>query len=201
MKIALIGAPGSGKTDLAKKLAEKYDANILDDYVENIGKESNLAMADQASYIGNLYVILRRIAMERWLIEKEPDKNLITCGTLVESSIYATVEALRYQTEVHQVRIIEFMKMLGLIIQDTWDYDHAFILNLDEDADSESVAGNIDASIFMAVNSFGLHYTPLTGDTEERFKQAVEDIEKRERELQAIDPNFIQGTPATPVPE
>ena len=200
MKIALIGAPGSGKSDLAKKLAKEFDARIIDDYIDAFAKESDLAMGDQASYIGNLYTVLRRVALERWTIandftDEQPDKNLISCGTLIESSIYATIEALRYQTEVHLMRITEFMKMLGLIVQDTWDYDHAFVLRLD-DPDPSSVEGQVDQSIFMAVNSFGIHYTPLTGDTDEQFKQAIEAIEQRERELEAIDPNFIQGTPA-----
>lgn len=197
MKIALIGAPTSGKSELAEALAKKLDGDytIIDNYIDDIGKNADLAMGIRATYIGNLYAMLGRVAAER-KAQSEGAENLITCGSLIESSIYATLETLNNKSEPKLQRIGAFMTILGLLRQDTWDYDHAFVLSVEEPED-DTVAKAIDDTMFMAVNSFGIYYTPLDApDTETRVKLVLEEIEKREHASE----HFIDGTPAPEEP-
>src|SRR5688500_751332 len=143
MKIAIVGAPGSGKTELAKALDEGLsNATIVDDYAEKIGRENDIAIGGDASYIGKLYVVLGRRALER-KAEADGAKHTISCGTMIDSSVYATYEAVSGQTQFHWVRVTNFMNLLGSLFQDTWRYDHVFVLSLDK-PEPDTVEGAVD---------------------------------------------------------
>lgn len=185
MKIGIVGAPGSGKTELAKALQDKLDGktHIIDDYVGDIGVECDLAMGAGATYIGNLYVLLGRYARERKAWGCGCWDNTITCGTMVETSVYATLNAMAMQPPGNEAtnwtRISNFMNVTGSFFQDTMvppeGYDHIFILSL-ENADRQTTGGQIDQHLFMALNSFGLLYTPLSGTLDEKIEKALEQI-------------------------
>lgn len=182
MKIGILGAPGSGKTELAEALKTRLDGttSIVDNYVDEIGRECDLAMGTDANYIGNLYVVLGRYAKER-KAQRDAD-NVITCGSMIESSVYATLNTMS-QPPGHEAtnwtRITNFMNVLGSIFQDTMTppegYDHIFVLSL-EDSDTETPIDQIDKNIFMAINVFGLPYVPVSGTIEERVEQALDQI-------------------------
>jgi hypothetical protein len=181
MKIAIVGAPGSGKTELAEGL-EKYlrercpncTTAVIDDYVDEIGKQNDIAIGGDATYIGNLYIVLGRLTHER-KAESDGAKHTITCGTIVESSVYTTIEAVRQQTQPHFVRATNLMNLLGSIFQDAWQYDHVFVLSLEE-SDLETIEGQVDQALFMALSSFSVPFTPLNGSFEEKLSKAKEEL-------------------------
>lgn len=187
MRIALVGAPGSGKSELAEALAKELDKEtvIVDNYIEEIEKECDLKMGQYGTYIGNLYVLLGRYSRER---KNKPccGNHLITCGTMVETATYASLEAVTKQTDVHWVRIQNMMNILGTFFQDTWKYDHAFVLSV-ENPDVETHAGKVDRHLFMAINSFGVPYTPLSGSLEEKVAKALKVMEGEEVEAEEAD--------------
>jgi hypothetical protein len=190
MKIALIGSEGSGKTEFAEAFRDRYldkDCSdcakknptvIIDDYVEEIGEESDLAVGGGASYIGNLMVITGRIQRERKAMA-EGARNLITCGTIVESSIYAVIDAVRGQSEPHWVRVTNLMNMIGSIYSDTWDYDETFVLPLAE-RDEDVISGQVDKHLMMAVNQFSILYTELDGTLDDKIEKAIETIKEHQ---------------------
>jgi hypothetical protein len=195
MKIALIGAEGSGKTEFAEAFTTEYldkqgcadcrkkqaqpSTIVIDNYVDDIGTKYDLAVGGGASYIGNLAIIMGRLQLER-NVQGKVD-NLITCGTLIESSIYAVVDAVRGQSEAHWLRVTTLMNMIGSIYADTWDYDEAFVFSL-EDPDETTISGQVDKHLMMAVNQFALLYTPLAGSVDQRVATAIETIEEHQRE-------------------
>jgi ABC-type dipeptide/oligopeptide/nickel transport system ATPase component len=180
MKIALIGAPGSGKSELADALTQKLDGSvaIIDDYVEAIARdESGLCTGICASYISNLYILLGRYARERKVQDKAD--HSITCGTMIETAVYATLNAVKGQREADWVRVTNLMGIFGSFKNDTYDYDHVFLLPL-ENPQEGTAAEKVDKNLFMSVNAFGYHYTPLTGPLDERLEKALKIIEGSE---------------------
>jgi hypothetical protein len=176
--IAIIGAPTSGKTDLANELAQKIDGDVLviDNYVKEIEQEADLVLGMEATYIGNLYVVLGRYARERHAFLEKPEA-IITCGTLIESSVYATLQAVGRQSDAHWVRIANFMNSLGSFYQDTWRYTDIFHLPLGNPT-PESNEERVDAATKMAIQAFGVNAVELNGDG--KVERAVESFSELE---------------------
>lgn len=188
MRIAILGAPGSGKTELAEALKPKLEGKtqIIDNYVEQIGAECDLAMGGEATYIGNLYVALGRYARERKARGCGCYANIITCGTLIESSVYATLNAMTGMSKPDEqsanwTRITNFMNILGSIYQDTVlaegeGYDQAYVLS-HVIKNQDPVAEQVDKSLFMALNTFNFAYTPLEGSLDQKLEAILADLE------------------------
>lgn len=181
MKIAIVGAPGSGKSELAVEIEKLLQSKcssckiaIIDDYIDDIGREVDLAMDGQTTYVGNLYAMLGRFTLER-KAESEGAKHVITCGTMVDTGVYATRKAVEEQTQLAWIQNTNFMNIMGSLVRDTWRYDHVFVLSLDG-SDPVSVEGAIDRGVFMALSTFKIPFVPLRGTLEEKVEKVRETI-------------------------
>jgi nicotinamide riboside kinase len=178
MKIAVVGSPESGKSDFAESLKKELTKDgskiaIVDDYVDDIAKESDLALGFWADWIGNLYVLLGRYAKER--AASNEATTTITCGTLVETLVYASVDAVKHQNPEQLIRVQNFLHVLGAFYQDTWDYDHVFVLKKD-DAEPESNIAKLNQHLLHGLDSLGVQHTLLEGTHEEKVKAALEEL-------------------------
>lgn len=139
MKIGIIGAPGSGKTNLAqgikKALDDKIDFDIVDEYVGDLSDGTGLAFGHFAGYIGNLQVTFERLAREQESTRQY--EGTITCGTVVDSLIYAAMYSQLARQAPNQraelARAATTMGAFGMIIYDTFDYDLSFYLPLSQE--------------------------------------------------------------------
>lgn len=200
MRIGLVGIPGSGKTVLAESLktaleglenSEYGPVTIIDNYVEKLQEEIDLALSWHATYIGNLHVALKRERMEQ-LSEKD-NNTIITCGTLFETSSYAAQSLDEdYQSlskdnkEAKQDLILKteaITRILACLYVDTLRYDHIFYLPpVGEITDLR--AKDLERNLQAAFNAFELF--PVTklfveGDnmleiTENRLKMVLEEV-------------------------
>lgn len=131
MKIALIGTPGSGKTDLAHALD---DATVIDDYAQEVAERGDWAIGFSGGYLTNLAVALERHSLERSVWESEG--HTVTCGTVIESSVYMALhfeESQRYLNEgpdraAEMQRIQASMEIFACIFMDTFKYDRVYYL-------------------------------------------------------------------------
>lgn len=139
MKIGIIGAPGSGKTDLAvgikDALTGKCDFDIVDDYVPVLSAATGNAYGHFADYIGNFQVAFERLTTEQRVSGTADQTDTITCGTVVDSLIYAAMYSqLAVRTPRDQraefARVSTAMSMFGMLVHDTLDYDLLFYLPL-----------------------------------------------------------------------
>jgi len=180
MKIGLAGVPGSGKTDLAKALEEKFSKDgksicIIDNYVPDIEKDVNLALSFSAAYLGNLHVAMTRAAMER----KAEDDVIITCGTLFETSSY-TVQSLEddYSLITRDNDKYDFaqrseatMRILACFYIDLVKYDYIFHLSTLTKSEEENINKlelNLQAA-FQAFNLFEHIVLEADGSTSEEI--------------------------------
>lgn len=169
IKVALLGAPSSDKTGVAltvQAALKDRKVTICDDYVSDIEQRSDNTLGHFASYLGNLQLAIGRWEYERQLVRDHKPDILITCGTIVETTVYEAVNALTdaaittdggsltLRTLQNNKRASVTMTMLGIITYDTWDYDFAYYLPVDDDADS--AAKVVDQHIVEAADALGV---------------------------------------------
>src|SRR5438105_13754832 len=97
MKIAVIGAPGSGKSKFARELRKNLNGSdhvdekfgITDRYVEKLAKRTGLAFGHFAGYPENFMVIGERLAAE--YATGLQFQNQIVCGTVIDTTVYCAM--------------------------------------------------------------------------------------------------------------
>ncbi len=176
MKIALIGAPGSGKTNLAQQLTAEIGYPVVDGYVERLEGRSNYSLGYSADVVRNIMVATERLAAVRYA-ERELEGH-ICCGTVIESSCYTAMwiaETLEtHEVEDRPIQIIRAdltMNFFAMLLADTWDYSRTLYLPLPADTGTE-FDRRLDFSIRDALAMMNVDHTPLT--EEDRFAQALE---------------------------
>lgn len=160
MNIGIIGAPGSGKSKLAEELAVSLSGSsvIVDDYVESIEEDSDIAISQVTDYLGNLLVAMTRYTDERYARSRYD--NVITCGTLIETAVYYAMHidsVTRVITEEEKasyaVRADAMMRMLSCLYADTVSYDHVFFLPSEDGGEDVKF---MDTQIQAALGGFKL---------------------------------------------
>lgn len=132
MKIALLGAPGSGKTKFARELAKRVDDlgpfKLVDNYVPKLEKRTGLSFGHFATYVPNLMVATERIAAE-----EAAGPNTITCGTIFESiaytALHSSVASQKAPAQrLERARAEATLQAMGMLVADTFNYKYAFYL-------------------------------------------------------------------------
>lgn len=135
-RIALVGPPGSGKTELAHGIVQRMDGawDLVDGYVEKLRDETGWAYGHWAGWIANLGVALRRMEVEERVWNSNA-VGAVSCGTLVDTLAYAAMhmeirQASSMPAADDYVRVANVMHTIGMLFNDTWPgrYDHVLLL-------------------------------------------------------------------------
>lgn len=145
--IALVGAPGSGKTSLAEAIKDKVEGEdapcahcppsvlITDTYVFNTRDEGEYEIGLDGGYMANIDIAMERYRMERRNGHLEP-KLMVTCGTVIESAVYSAMNferslSLKNTDEEKMEEAKRFQgctSMLAVMFMDMFKYERAFYL-------------------------------------------------------------------------
>lgn len=206
LRIAIIGAPGSGKSTFAKALATKLRAEkdevkrqtvkVVDGYMDSLIKRTGYAFDIFATYPQNLQILF-----ERWTREQEAEKDgcdtLITVGSLYETILYT---GLRVNSELAlkadktiQMQGRVSMEMLGVIQSLVATHDLLLFLPytsklLAEKGRSYDVA--INEKLPEVLAGYFRPITPLAGTTKTKVQDAliaIKSIEAWKTENAAVD--------------
>lgn len=173
-RIALIGVPGSGKTEFAEALDDFLVKNdgickecltpvaIVDDYAIPASEEIDLTEGFAASWYLDLFISLKRTAAERQAARK--GKTVITCGTIIESTQYAMANfanrmdfKLENEKSDEAKRIQAAMMTFACLFMDNFSYDKIYFLNqvrpTEEDAEEYK---KLDINTRAAFEAFNL---------------------------------------------
>lgn len=179
MKIALIGAPSSGKTELAQQLAtELPDCQVVDNYVKTVEDRSNIVLGQWGTYVGNMQVALARWEAER-MATKQSAPNVVVCGSIIETGVYEAIEAYSLAEVSNASERLQLdaragctMTWFGIFKNDTYDCDHAFYLPLPEDHQDKFEA-LVDNQIAEAADAFEIEYITLSADRNARLQEVL----------------------------
>lgn len=193
MKVGILGAPGSGKTKVAKAVAkelnltqlaaEEYNLgewSVVDGYVERLEKRRGRRFESPISFKEAFQII-----GERWTAEEQAASNgasTITCGTLYETIIYAAFQTLNVRAGEQnlindQIFYKGMMEALGLCEMYYYDYDAIFWLPysaktaIDKEHTWDLV---INEKIPELLTGFYKNVIELTGTDKEKTSRVIE---------------------------
>lgn len=192
--IALIGAPGAGKSALAQAIIQKVEATyprcgtcplpalVVDGYADETKNVGEYEIGLNGGYMANIDIAATRYRHERVAAHQEP-KYMITCGTIVETATYLAqgferTLAIRQTEEDKQDEAKRFQGctgMLAVLYMDTFKYDQAFYLPSPakpEDERWEKWERNLQAA-------FQVYATPVAPLVIEDFRDKDDLTQKR----------------------
>lgn len=216
MKISIMGAPGSGKSDFAKalrgSLPADQPADLIDGYVEKLQQHTGLEYGVFATYPMNFQIACARLAEEQhWA--QNPQIHTIVVGSIFETIVYNALRANRdlywnrkdfaAETTV-QIHGTTSMEMLGTFAALTADYDLLFFLPynaetlLSKEGTYEAV---LDRMIPESIEGFDLNLIILDGPPQQKVDDALRIIRSRtsrdatdESQLALADPESVGGS-------
>lgn len=208
LNIALLGAPGSGKTAVARKTVslikrsggELGEWGVVDAYVDAISRNTGIPLSVSANFPQNLSIVTARWVKEAELYHK--GMSVITCGSIYESILYATLPFMLKAPEdmnpgeniFNQV----MMQALGALEKTTYHYDAMFFLPFNPKMlakNEHTWGGVINAKIPEVLEGFGKQVIVLDQKTvDAKASVVVESISKiREFYAKIIAANVEPG--------
>jgi hypothetical protein len=181
MKIVLVGAPGAGKSKLAASLKRKLGSEwgVIDGYADRLNKQINWVREPEVwetSYVHEIQMMAARWTAE----DAHPRSNLITCGSIYETIIYASSihpwAGDEHMLVEDQAYIYTMMTAFGTLQHKVYDYDIIFYLPWPEEKRDHSWYAVIDAKIPELLVGYGLPFIGLTGTNKQKTNEALKFI-------------------------
>lgn len=206
--VALIGVPGSGKSDLADRISGWYGMEVVDNYAQNLSADLDLALGPYSNYVTNLMVAMEREKAEH-ANRKDLDRDGVTCGTLIESLAYAAL-----LVEYHNMQITTPMQqgiiaretvgsqVLSLMIQDMMRYHKYFYLKLapaieipGQEPKYDNYTRSLDNAIGQIIQTLGVPVIEVRGDLDTQMEVVKETLAERYPDME-IAPRPDEDSPA-----
>jgi nicotinamide riboside kinase len=197
--IALLGGPGSGKTELAEALRDEIVRNdgqcadcktpvaLVDGYPEMVRDSAQYEIGLDGGYMANISIALGRYNMERTFFHSGDYKTAIICGTVIESSVYSAMHFERTiklansdEDKLQEAqRFDASIKMMAALYMDTFKYARAYYIPpLEKPADDRWL--NFERNLQAAFSAYNAPVLPLMveeySDHADLIKQRVAQI-------------------------
>lgn len=197
--IALLGSPGSGKSKIAEAIKDELirgdgqcnecntPVEIVDNYTRRIEDDGEYEVGLDGGYMANISVAVERYNRERFVGKGMKPKTMITCGTVIETSVYTsqhferTLRTLPTDEEKMEeaIRMEACVKMLAVLYMDTFKYGKAFYVpTLQPPKDERWMT--FERNLQAAFQAYNAPVAPLLiesyEDEEDLLRQQVEKI-------------------------
>jgi len=205
MSVALIGAPGVGKEDIAKKFIEIASPWLSEQgeeivYIENpgnvISERFDVAMGQFGDYRESLWAFFNRLEQER--LAEINGKSYIVSGTILESLAHAGIKyeitmlgadsgIITPETQFDLQKLQIAMTLLTYLFVDNFRYKFAFyvprsesiIIPGQEESLEDRFSRRIDTALGEIFRNFQLRLQVLDQPTNQDRAQAMFDTIKK----------------------
>ena len=187
-----MGAPGAGKSELAKRMARSLNRDrsefrwrVVDEYVQFLVEKTGRSYGEAADIPHNAQIMAERWTREATAIHQ--GYSTITCGTIYETIVYNALTRL-YPPEEETLRFSFYtearigMEFFSLMERMTFNYDALFFLPLNIDDGEHSWPAVVNAKIPEVLEITGRYAVPLSGELRPDLKHALE-IVRYQRDL------------------
>jgi nicotinamide riboside kinase len=168
MKIAIAGTHGTGKTTLAKALAEKLKLNHIPDIVREEAAQKNFVINENTPSEVQLWLVMRQ-----WELERNTSQPWIADKSLFDYLIYGDF-ALKDEN---------VKKVIRGVIKENAKYDYVFYLPIEFGMEvdglrssNEEFRKEIDRFYKKFLDESGIKYVTLTGSVGDRVNQALKHL-------------------------
>jgi nicotinamide riboside kinase len=165
MKIAIVGSHGTGKTTLAKALAEKLKLNYIPDIVREEAAKKGFTINENTPPEVQLWLVMRQ-----WELEKNTPESWIADKSLFDYLVYGNL-ALRDE---------EVKNAIKIVVERNAKYDYVFYLPIEFPMEvdllrsqNEEFRREVDRRYKAYIDSSGIKYITLSGSVEKRIKLAM----------------------------
>lgn len=128
MKIAIVGAPGTGKTKKARELAKETGYSVIDNIPQNFSRRTKLAIGFPSDYRVDMILAGERLEkiLDNW------NNDIIMTSSILDSLAYARVrQVLLDDTETDEFELQKGLDMLGIFYHATMNsfgYDKVYLM-------------------------------------------------------------------------
>lgn len=182
VEIVLVGAPGSGRSELAKRLINELPEKkfvLVDNYIRNISS-LGIATGQPADYHVNLWAHYARFEAEQ--IYRDKNTNFITVGSDIETIAHQALftewlgeQILTPATEMATVANVTAGQLLATILQDFFFKDYAWYVPL-QDGNTDYFATRLDRAIRSVLQLYRIPMPTLTGTEDDKLAEMVKVI-------------------------
>jgi GTPase SAR1 family protein len=157
MKILIIGAPGSGKSKLARSLARKHKLKNFDNLPEKFIKKTDLALGEVSDYRSDIIFTSSILEME---YKHRDNDYVITAGPFHTYCHFLTKVSFLDKDDPKILEFLWIILTVGRMTLDSLWYDEIYYIPYKKEEDSFSFY--FDESIKKTIKEFNIGEKVIT---------------------------------------
>ena len=170
VRITIMGSHGTGKTTLAKALAERLGFTYIHDIVREEAVKKGFVINENTPPEVQLWLLMRQ-----WELETTTSGSWIADKSLFDYLVYGDLV----------IKDKDIKNVIRKIVRNNANYDFIFYLPIEFPMEEDGIRSvdpkfreEIDRLFRKCLDEFGVKYIELTGSVEERINRALKYIKK-----------------------
>lgn len=148
MKIALIGAPKTGKTKLGKQIAKDEGLTLIDNIPQNLSRRTGIAVGFPSDY--RVEIMLAGKRLEEMLVNW--DNDILMTSTILDSLAYGRIRQISQEEtesdDFEKAKIYNMVELWYHGVMNTFGFDKVIFLRYEgKDDRNKFISGALEDTI------------------------------------------------------